>query len=76
MSLPRPILAALAALTLVPAVFPAAAPAPGAERFTFAVIGCVPYARYNDGGKALLAVRDTVSTCAVSRSNSSSRRFA
>ncbi len=50
---PRLLLAAILALVLAPVAFPAApAPAPAAERFVFAVIGCVPYARYNDGGKA------------------------
>ena len=48
----RPLLIALMAAILVPAASHAAAPAVAPERFTFAVIGCVPYARYNDGGKA------------------------
>jgi hypothetical protein len=50
MSTPRPLLAvALTVFALVSGVFAAA---PAAERFTFAAIGCVPYARYDADGSA------------------------
>ena len=55
MRTPRPLLAAvLAALALAPAVFAAA---PAAERFTFAAIGCVPYARWSTDYVAMMGGR-------------------